>query len=386
MLLLWRTNMLRQTRLRVIDEVSNGLSYYDYTFFRELPRLYGAIEDELAQLQAPPAARNADRLVPARRLLDRRRSRRQSVRHRRSAERGDAVAERARACSTISTNCTNSAASSRSADSLMRVSPRHWPNSPSRSTDNSAARSDEPYRRAIAGIYARLAKTAGELDHVAALRQPIARRARPTASVAEFGADLDRHRGIAGGERRRHSRRAGGCARCAARSTLFGFHLAPLDLRQNSDVHERTVAELFAAAMPGSEYLALDEEARITTAAQGTALAAPAGLALRQIQRGDREANSRSSAPPRRSGETYGPGAIRTAIISKTQGVSDMLELALLLKEVGLVTATGRAEVNIVPLFETIDDLRNCVGVMDRLLVAARISPPRRRRSAASRK
>ena len=65
---------------------------------------------------------------------------------------------------------------------------------------------------------------------------------------------------------------------------------------------------------------------------------------------------------------TYGAGAIRTAIISKTQGVSDMLELALLLKEVGLVTATGRAEINIVPLFETIDDLRACVEVMDRLL------------------
>ena len=47
-LLLWRTNMLRQTKLKVIDEVANGLSYYDYTFFRELPRLYAAIEDELA--------------------------------------------------------------------------------------------------------------------------------------------------------------------------------------------------------------------------------------------------------------------------------------------------------------------------------------------------
>ena len=48
-LMLWRTNMLRQTRLKVIDEVANGLSYYDYTFFRELPRIYGAIEDELAR-------------------------------------------------------------------------------------------------------------------------------------------------------------------------------------------------------------------------------------------------------------------------------------------------------------------------------------------------
>ena len=66
--------------------------------------------------------------------------------------------------------------------------------------------------------------------------------------------------------------------------------------------------------------------------------------------------------------KTYGPEAIRTSIISKTQGVSDMLELALLLKEVGLVGADGRAALNMVPLFETIEDLRACVGVMDRLL------------------
>ena len=54
-LILWRTSMLRQTRLKVIDEVANGLSYYDYTFFRELPRIYCAIEDELAR-QAPADA------------------------------------------------------------------------------------------------------------------------------------------------------------------------------------------------------------------------------------------------------------------------------------------------------------------------------------------
>ena len=66
--------------------------------------------------------------------------------------------------------------------------------------------------------------------------------------------------------------------------------------------------------------------------------------------------------------QTYGPNAIRTSIISKTQSVSDLLELALLLKEVGLVSAEGRSALNLVPLFETIDDLRACVGVMDRLL------------------
>ena len=50
--------MLRQTRLKVIDEVANGLSYYDYTFFRELPRLYGAIEDELNALDGKRRGRS----------------------------------------------------------------------------------------------------------------------------------------------------------------------------------------------------------------------------------------------------------------------------------------------------------------------------------------
>src|SRR5258705_390376 len=51
---LWQTNLLRGNRLAVLDEVANGLSYYDYTFLRELPRLYGAIED---LLRADPAWR-----------------------------------------------------------------------------------------------------------------------------------------------------------------------------------------------------------------------------------------------------------------------------------------------------------------------------------------
>src|SRR6266571_4543694 len=48
-LTLWQTSLLRRTRLRVIDEVANGIAYYDYTFFRELPLLYGDLEDALAE-------------------------------------------------------------------------------------------------------------------------------------------------------------------------------------------------------------------------------------------------------------------------------------------------------------------------------------------------
>ena len=148
---------------------------------------------------------------------------------------------------------------------------------------------------------------------------------------------------------------------------VFGFHLAPLDLRQNSDVHERTVAELFAAASPGTEYLQLNEEARI--ALLRAELRSPRPLVSPFIKYSEETEGElaifRTASALRK---TYGPEAIRTSIISKTQGVSDMLELALILKEVGLVTATGRSEINIVPLFETIDDLRACVAVMDRLL------------------
>ena len=92
-LVLWRTNLLRQTKLKVIDEVANALSFYDYTFFHELPRLYGVIEDRTRR-HFRRGADEADRLVPVRRIVDRRRPRRQSVRHRRCAERVDAAAER----------------------------------------------------------------------------------------------------------------------------------------------------------------------------------------------------------------------------------------------------------------------------------------------------
>ena len=114
-LLLWRTNMLRQTRLKVIDEVANGAL---------LLRLH-----VLPRIAAHPCARSRtnwrawsrkrahkrDRLVPARRLVDRRRPRRQPLRHRRGARRGDAAAERARAAVIISRSCTSWAANCRSA-------------------------------------------------------------------------------------------------------------------------------------------------------------------------------------------------------------------------------------------------------------------------------
>jgi phosphoenolpyruvate carboxylase len=232
------------------------------------------------------------------------------------------------------------------------------------SDDSAAARRKEPYRRAITGMYSRLAKTARELDHVIALRQPIVDRA-PYASAAEFSTDLavialsltQTNAGIVARGRLRSLQRA---------VDVFGFHLAPIDLRQNSDVHERTVAELLAAATPGLDYKRMNEAERVQLLL--SELASPRPLLSPFIEYSEETSGElgifKAAAAIRK---TYGAGAIRTAIISKTDSVSDMLELALLMKEVGLIRAAS-ASLHLVPLFETITDLRACVGVMDTLL------------------
>ncbi len=361
-LVLWRTSLLRQTRLRVIDEVSNGLAYYDYTFFRELPRLYAAIEDELVRRDPKLAGR---RIAPFLRIG--------------SWIGGDrdgnpfVTAEVLREAMRLQSGHVfkyyleelhQLGGELPMSQNLMSVRP-DLEALADRSTDHSPARADEPYRRAIRGVYGRLAKTSHELDHSAAARQQ-ALDAAPYAHVEDLVADLTT---IADSLEANGGRiLALGRLRALRRAVdVFGFHLAPLDLRQNSEVHERTIAELIAAAMPGMDYLHLNEDKRIELLR--SELRSPRPLVSPFVKYSEETESElaifRQAIEIRR---LYGAGAIRTAIISKTQGVSDMLELALLLKEVGLVTASGRSAINIVPLFETIDDLRACVGVMDRLL------------------
>ena len=222
-----------------------------------------------------------------------------------------------------------------------------------RSPDKSPHRSGEPYRLAVSGIYARLTATATRLD--VETRRPAVGEAAPYADVAEFKADLDilyrslisNNSGVIARGRLRLLRRAVDC---------FGFHLASLDIRQNSAVHERTVAELIDAAMPGMSYLALNEEARIALLVKELGNARPLTSAFVKYS----EETVGELALFHAAAEAharYGSAAIPQCIISMCKGVSDMLEVALLLKEAGLVHPSGRCAINIVPLFETIEDL-----------------------------
>src|SRR4029077_19718712 len=165
----------------------------------------------------------------------------------------------------------------------------------------------------ITGMYSRLAKTARELDHVIALRQPIVDRA-PYASAAEFSADLatialslrQTNAGIVARGRLRTLQRA---------VDVFGFHLAPIDLRQTSAVHERTIAALFSAASPDLDYKALSEAERLELLRRE--LVSPRPLFSAFIAYGEETAGElalfRAAADIRTK---YGSRAIRTSIIS----------------------------------------------------------------------
>jgi phosphoenolpyruvate carboxylase len=359
-LTLWQTNILRRTKLTVLDEVANGLSFYDYTFLHEVPHLHCALEDRLNEGEGAAQGELASFLRMGS-WIGGDRDGNPFV----TAEvmRNTLKMQSSRVLRFYLDELHVLGAELSLAAHLADVS-KDLRTLAERSPDTSPHRKGEPYRLAVSGIYARLAATAARLD-VETTRAPVG-EAAPYAHSNEFKADLDiiyrslisnNSRVIARG-RLRHLRRAVDC---------FGFYLARLDIRQNSAVHERTVAELIDAATPGMSYLALNEEARIS-------------LLIGELR------NSRplTSAFVKYSEETvgelavfhaaaeahakFGAEAIPQCIISMCKGVSDMLEVALLLKEAGLVDPSGRSAINIVPLFETIEDLQASSRIMDRLL------------------
>src|SRR6266446_3119604 len=360
-LTLWQTSMLRGSRLKVIDEIANGLSYYDYTFLRELPRFYAALEDQLASTD--PAWDNFElpSFLRVGSWIGGDRDGNPFV----TAEvmRGTLKMQSSRVLRFYLEELHALGAELSLAAHLADVS-KDLRALAERSPDTSPHRKGEPYRLAVSGIYARLTATAARLD-VEITRPPVG-AAAPYANVAEFKADLDtlyrslvsNNSGVIARGRLRLLRRAVDC---------FGFHLASLDIRQNSAVHERTVAELIDAATPGMSYLALNEEARIALLVGELRNARPLTSSFVKYS----EETVGELAVFHAAAEAharFGADVIPQCIISMCKGMSDMLEVALLLKEVGLVNPSGRSAINIVPLFETIEDLQASAGIMDRML------------------
>jgi phosphoenolpyruvate carboxylase len=359
---LWQTRLLRFTKLTVADEVENALSYYEATFLREIPRLYADLERELGQQPVHSFLRmgqwiggdrdgnpnvNAQTLVHALR-----RQAEVALRHYLTEVHylGGELS-----ISAMLVQC----------DPAMQALAE-------RSPDTNAHRQDEPYRRALTGMYARLAASLKALTGGDAARHAVAPQ-NAYGSAAEFLADL---RTI---EASLHSHH--GAALTAQRLRpliraveVFGFHLATIDLRQSSDKHELVVAELLSQAQLESGYAQLDEAAKRSVLMQQLRDARP--LRVPGASYSDHSLSEMAIfETARQLRQDFGAQAIRHYIISHTETVSDLLEVLLLQKEAGLMRglladgAQGSAsnDLIVVPLFETIDDLRNAAPIMREL-------------------
>ncbi|MEO8143594.1 MAG: phosphoenolpyruvate carboxylase [Betaproteobacteria bacterium] len=350
-LTLWQTAMLRLSRLRVIDEIENALSFYRLTFLAEVPRLYEELESAYGGRPIPVVLRmgswiGGDRdgnpFVTADVL-------REAV----TRQARTAFAHYLEEVHLLGAELSMSLRLQQPSAALLRLAHA--------ARDPSTHRQDEPYRQALSGMYSRLAATAHARTEFVPPREPH-RAAEPYAGEAAFAADLEviADSLASHGAARLIAVRLGPLQRALR---VFGFHLATLDMRQNADVHEAVVAELLAAVGVESSYLALEEPARVALLERE--LATPRPLVSQHLAYSEKTQGElailRTAAQLH---ALYGSAALPHYVISKAASVSDLLEVALLLKEVGLFTLDKGLAMDIVPLFETIADLENARGVM----------------------
>ena len=352
---LWQTRLLRFSKLTVMDEVENALSYYESTFLREIPKLYANLEQLLGQQpvhtflrmgQWIGGDRDGNPNVSAQTL---------EYALRRQAE--VALRHYLTEVHYLGAELSISAMLNQTTPAMQLLADS--------SPDRNEHRMDEPYRRALTGVYARLAASLKELTGTEAARHAVAPQ-NAYATAEEFCAEL---RTIEDSLKANH-----GQALVAQRLhpliravEVFGFHLATVDLRQSSDKHEEVVAELLKTARIAVDYSGLGEAAK-----RSLLMSLLNDTRTLQVQGVEYSVHTQGELAIFRTAKTmrhrFGIQAIRHYIISHTETVSDLLEVLLLQKEAGLMRSTLDAQATndliVVPLFETIEDLRNAAPIM----------------------
>ncbi len=359
-LILWQTRMLRTAKLNVRDEIRNGLEYYRYTFLSELPKLYANLEKQLESrfdkdIKVPPLLRVGS-------WIGGDRDGNPFVTH---DVMTDAVQEHSALAFEFYLKEAHLLGTRLSlTDRLVEITPEMRKLSDA-SPDKASARDDEPYRRALILIYSRLSATAIGLGHNLSYLSPVDKHARPYASSQEFIADLDvmidslfRHGAV--------YLARGRLANLRRAAELFGFYLAPLDMRQHSAILEQTVGELFSHSSGKADYADLDEMAKrqvLLDALQANKILLGDIARYSDIPQSELRIMQAAATIHKR----FGHNALPNHIISKADAVSDILEVALMLQQVGLLEGGETLHVNIIPLFETIEDLRGGAAIMDEL-------------------
>ena len=368
---LWQTRMLRHTRLTVADEIENALSYYRSTFLHVIPRVYADLARYLAPESASRFAAPPPPLEPFLRMGSWIGGDRDGNPNVDAGTLELALLRQATVLFEYYLQEVHAIGSELSMTTLLVDADAELLALADASGDDSSHRRDEPYRRALVGIYARLAATAEQLTG-----RNLARRVTHPAPPYETPEALSHDLMIIASSLAAHHGAAiarlhlGGLQQAVA---VFGFHLATVDLRQSSDVHERVITELFSRAgvqQDGKrlDYRQLDEEARVALLraelAQGRPLASPWVTYSEETTR--ELAILRAAAAGR---ARYGKPAVQQTIVSHTESLSDLLEVLVLQKETGLITPPDqpiepREGLMVVPLFETIPDLERGPEIM----------------------
>ncbi len=361
-LTLWQTALVRLSRLQISDEIAVGLRYYQAAFFDVVPKVNAGVRAALrsrwpeVDLLPQPILRpgswiGGDRDGNPNVTAD-------VVRLATGSAAYTALSHYTAELSALEQELSMSSRLVAVTDELSKLA----------EDCDEPARGDEPYRRALRVVHARLTATATEIldeEPDDLLDLGLASYSTPGEMLADLDtvdASLRAHGSMLLADDR--------LARLRNAVDVFGFHLSGLDMRQNSDVHEEVVAELLAWAGVHPDYCSLSEDERVNILADELSTRRPLIGDREQLSDLARKELAIVSAAARAVG-IYGPPAVPNYIISMCRSVSDLLEAGILLKESGLLDASAdepHCPVGIVPLFETIDDLHRGASILEAAL------------------
>ena len=371
---LWQSDEVRSGRPTVLDEVQNGLYYFEEGLFDLVPRLYRDLESALGTSypdhawRVPPLLRfgswiGGDRdgnpFVTPEVTVD--------------AARRLRVAALSRHLASIEDLGRRLSQSTREvdiADELQRSLEEDDARAPELGRELARRLPFEPYRRKCGHIAHKLRRS---LDH-ARTHDPAFFRDDPLpadpgryhgrgellADLAVLDRSLRAHGGVAVA--------AGALLDITREVEVFGLHLATLDVRQHSERHSAALAEIFARAGVSADYRALAEDERAALVARILEDPRPLIPLRASFSPEVREVIATFHAIAAVT-EELSPEAIHTVIVSMTRGASDMFAVLLLAREAGLYRPdAGTSGVDVVPLFETLADLTAAPGVLEACL------------------
>jgi len=372
--LLWQTGDIHLERPTVRSEVQNILFYFKETFYDIIPRLYGELRDHFRKKGIPVNSplppflrfgswvggdRDGNPFVKAEDTEWTVLAHKDLIfqLYRESLHRLTVSLSPSRHLVSISKELIKSieadaAAFPEAAEQILLRNPH------------------EPYRQKLGFMKLKLETTQRELDRRVRDGAREAAPGRGYRNADAFAADLElmreslvRHQGARPAEMEIDA--------LLANIRVFAFHLARLDIRQEASRHRETVAEIFNRVKLYSGFLSADEEKKVEILTRELMTMRPL-LSPHWTLSPESQEVIDTFAVMKKIKETLDPDAIGTYIISMASGMSDILAVLLLAKETGLCGPTPdggfRSEIEIAPLFETIEDLRAAPAVLQGLL------------------